>query len=292
MQREKKIVAGKLMSVSFYPIQADGKQLPRGPKKKKSTAAQAKYNKQKATQRTIMLINANFDTEDLFITATYPPDKAPATIEDANRDIDNYIRRVKTKRASEIKRLENFVKKYPDNPEYKKQLKILKRPLKVVMRTAQTDYKSGVNAGKSNFHFHICITGGIDRDKMEDMWPYRINCDRFRPDKFGPEAVGKYMSRQESDGEKVKIRHTRNLEQPKLLKYKDGQISRRGVESIARKRTEDKEYWEKRYPGYKFLRCFARYNEYNGHWYVTALMYRYGEKETVPEWTISEWLDE
>lgn len=64
-----------------------------------------------------------------------------------------------------------------------------------------------------------------------------------------------------------------NLIQP-TEKLRRGRMSARTVEKIALQRTDDREYWESRYRGYKFLRCRASYNPYNGQWYVTALMYR------------------
>ncbi len=291
MQREKKIISGKLLEVSFYPVYPCGRAVPRRPKEKVSTTAQAKYNRTKAVKKAIRDINANFDTDDLFVTPTYFPENAPQTEEQAERDIRNFIRRIKTKRQAELKRLTGLCKAYPENKDYKKQLKVLQKPFRFYYRTERTCYKSGNKAGKSNWHFHLFITGGIDRDTIEDMWPYRINADRFRPDKFGAEAAARYAAKPaEKDNERVKLHHSRNLAEPKTPPPKDGQISKRGVEKLATQRIEDRAYWEKRYPGYKFLRCFARYNEYNGNWYVTTLMYRYDHDP--PEWTISEWLEE
>lgn len=294
MQREQRIISGKLLEANFYPIFADGRRMPRGPKLKKSTAAQEKYNRQKSVKRAIRDINTNFDTDDLFIHPTYAPADAPRTKEEAKRNIDNYRRRIETKRISELKRFEKLLSADPQNKEYRKRIRILKKPFRWYYRLEEVNYKSGPYAGRVNYHYHFFVTGGIDRDTIEDMWPYRINADRFRPDKFGAEAAARYATKpSEKENERVEIHHSRNLKKPRELKPKDGQISRRGVEKLARTRKEDKQYWENRYPGYTFIRCFPRYNEYNGHWYVTVLMYRYeNEKASPPEWTISEWLDE
>ena len=82
---------------------------------------------------------------------------------------------------------------------------------------------------------------------------------------------------------------SRNLSKPKE-RVKDGKISKRTVEKIAQQRADDREYWEKRHKGYRFLRCYSRYNEYNGHWYVTAVMYKTGE--AAPRWEEEEWITE
>ena len=60
----------------------------------------------------------------------------------------------------------------------------------------------------------------------------------------------------------------------------DGRITARGVEKLARERTDDAAYWERRYKGYRFVRAYSRYNSYNGYWYVSVVMYK--TKETAP----------
>ena len=195
MQREQRIISGKLLEANFYPIFSDGRRMPRGPKIKKSTAAQERYNRQKSVKRAIRDINTNFDTDDLFLHPTYAPADAPRTKEEAKRNIDNFRRRIETKRISELKRFEKLLSFDPQNKEYRKRIRILKKPFRWYYRLEQVTYKSGPYAGKTNYHYHLFITGGIDRDTIEDMWPYRINADRFRPDKFGAEAAARYATK-------------------------------------------------------------------------------------------------
>ena len=71
---------------------------------------------------------------------------------------------------------------------------------------------------------------------------------------------------------------------------KDGKITRRGVERMAKERVDDREYWEKRYKGYRFVKCYARYNNFNGYWYVSVVMYK--TAGAPPKWDIKEWLEE
>ena len=63
---------------------------------------------------------------------------------------------------------------------------------------------------------------------------------------------------------------------------------------MAKLRVDDREYWERRYKGYRFLRCFARFNKYNGHWYVSAIMYKADKNELLPDWKVGEdeWMSE
>ena len=50
----------------------------------------------------------------------------------------------------------------------------------------------------------------------------------------------------------------------------------------------DAEYWYIKYKGYKFVRCFSRFNAYNEHWYVAVVMYK--TNKAMPEWTMSDWV--
>lgn len=293
MQREKKTISGPLLEADFYPIYSDGRQISRGPKVKKSTVAQQKYNRAKAKKKAVRDINANFDKDDLLITVTYDAASAPQTEEEAERNMINFRRRIKDKRISELKRYKKLYKEDP-KPEYKKIIKVLEKPFKFYYRTERTDYKSGKYAGRCNWHYHLFITGGLDRDTVEDMWPYMINADRFRPDKFGPEAAAKYAAKPaEQDNEKIKIHHSRNLTPSVVPKPKDGRITKRGVEMLCKIHSEDREYWEKRYKGYRFIRSFPRFNNYNGNWYLTVIMYKIeNTKLKASDFNFDGWTDD
>lgn len=302
MQREKKTYSGPLLETDFYPIFEDGRRIPtRPPKTKVSTEAQKKYNRTQATKKLIRLVNVNFDSTDYLMHPTYSPENAPQTEGEARRDIINYLRRVKTKRASELKRLrkdliaaEEAVTKIPEN-EYlsssvgklKKQIKKLESPFKYIYVIEKQTYKSGIYMGRTNWHFHLFLTGGIDNRTLEEMWTngVRANCNNYQPNKFGPEAAARYMSK-DPQGAK-RFSYSRNLMCP-IEKRKDGKISKRTVESMATLRIDDRDFWEKRYRGYRFVRCYSRFNKYNGYWYVSVIMYK-ADRE-VPQWKENEWI--
>ena len=302
MQREKQTFSGPLLEVDFYPVFDDGRRMPtRAPKTNPSTDEQRKYNQTKATKKFIRLANANFDTTDYLMHPTYPPDKAPATEEAARKDIVNYLRRVKTRRASEAKKLKKNLKaaeeaaaKMPDNTylstnveNLKAEILKLEQPFKYIYVIEKQVYKSGKYAGCINWHFHLFMTGGLDGRTLERMWKNgaRANCNNYQPDKFGPEAAAKYMSK-DPQGNK-RFSYSRNLTKP-TEKVKDGKVSRNTVARMAKERVDDRAYWEKRYKGYRFIRCYNRFNEYNGHWYVSAIMYKTDGE--VPRWEEKEWI--
>lgn len=302
MQREKCTYSGPLLEADFYPVFEDGRRLPaRAPKTKPSTAEQRKYNCTQATKKFIRIANANFDSTDYLMHPTYSPGSAPQTEAEARRDIVNYLRRVKTLRASEAKRLRKDLSAAVDaaskmpKSEYlsasvkrlKAQIAKLEEPCKYIYVIEKQTYKTGIYAGRANWHFHLFLTGGLDSRTLEGMWKngVRTNCNNYQPDKFGPEAAARYMSK-DPQGAK-RFSYSRNLLQPRQ-KTRDGKISRRSVERMAKTLVDDREFWENRYKGYRFVRCFARYNEYNGHWYVSAIMYK--TDGDAPPWKTDEWI--
>lgn len=42
----------------------------------------------------------------------------------------------------------------------------------------------------------------------------------------------------------------------------------------ATERIDDAKYWENRYKGYRFIEAHAAFNEYNGHWYLSVIMFK------------------
>ena len=292
MQREKQLKSGRLLEIDFFPVWPDGRRVPtRAPKSEITSEAQKKYNQQQAVKRTIRKINANFDTGDIWMCPTYEPEKAPSSREEALRDVRNYIRRVKTKRAAELKRLNKLLQIIPNDVGLQERIKRLSAPFKYYGRIEKQVYKSGRYAGLTNWHFHIFMTGGIDRDILEDMWTkgVRVNADRFQPEKFGPEAAARYTAK-DPDGDR-RFFCSKNLIKPTEKKI-DGKISRRSVERMATLRADDRAYWERRYKGYRFIRTFPRFNEYNGHWYLSVIMYRTNNPADLPEWKIDDWANE
>lgn len=292
MIREKQTNSGKLREIDYYPVWEDGRRMPcRAPKQKRTCAEQERYNRISATKKLIRLVNANFDTGDYLMHPTYEPSRAPQDEEQARKNIVNYLRRVKTKRASELRRISELCKNSPDDLRLRAQAEKLAEPFRYIYVIEKQIYKTGVNAGRANYHYHMFMTGGIDRDTLEDMWKFgaRTNVDRFRPEIFGPEAAAKYMSKSPETSKRFIC--SKNLKKPEIPEPKDGRISVRGVEKLAKERCDDREYWERKFKGYRFIRCYSRYNSYNGNWYVSVVMYKSGS-ETMPKWEVNEWIED
>lgn len=310
MQREKLTLSGPLLEADFYPVFSDGRAWPtRKPKSKPTTAEMMKYNRTVAMKKLVRLVNANFTPDDYYMHPTYIQAYAPQNEEEARRDIKNFLRRVKTRRASEAKKLrrerdkingfgaalqiagmnESFYGNVVTEQFSKLTAKIrkLEEPLKYIYVIEKQTYKTGKNKGRVNWHFHLFLTGGLDDRTLEGMWKHgvRTNCDNFQPETFGPEAAAKYMSKDPQGSRRFVC--SKNLKKPRE-KIRDGRVTARGVERMATQRVDDREFWGSRYRGYRFLKCYARFNDYNKQWYVSAVMYR--TDGDPPEWKQEEWL--
>ncbi len=296
MIREKKTVAGKLLQADFYPCWSDGRKMPsKAPKR--SSEAQIKYNNNKAAIEFVRLVNENFDNTDYVTHPTVMSEYALKNEEEARNIILNFKRRVKYRRQKELEKVTKALEALPDiealadqRKELEQKKKKLSAPFKFAYVIGKSTYQRGKNKGKDNWHFHVFMTGGIDRSVIEDMWPkgMRCNVNRFQPERFGPESMARYMINQGQGARKYACSRnmTRKYKNPKI---KNSRLTPSGVERIAKQRVDDAEYWEKKYPGYRFIRCFPRFNKYNGHWYVSVLMWKTSDGP-LPKW--SQWNSE
>lgn len=254
--REQSVYAGKRREVSWYPVWSDGRRVPeRAPKEKRSTKEQEKYNHDQAVKKLLLLVNANFVKGDLLMHFTFDDEHLPSTWEELHRLITNYTNRVK------------YWRRKNNLPE-----------MKYLYSTEMTVRKTGRRAGEINWHVHMFMTR-MPRDLAEDMWPagVRVNADRYNPDRFGYEAAAKYISKDLGFGGK-RFAYSKNLIKPTKGKPKDGKITHRGLQKMILNRAGDAEYWEKKYPGYRFCgyekpaeMCL---NPYNGYWYLTVVLYK------------------
>ena len=303
--RNKKTISGPMLEVDYYPIFSDGRRIPtRAPKTKPSTEAQERYNRAKAKKKIVRLVNANFDNTDFFIHPTYEDWQAPQTEEEARRDIVNYLRRIKSKRKTELKRtsaelaeLEQFYAEKQSKftaarvDKLRHKVKKLSEPFRYLYVMERQEYKSGKRKGQLNWHFHLFATAGLDAETMEELWPYRINCNRYQPEKFGFEAAAKYIAKDPSGNKS--FAYSKNLKQPTVKEPKDGRVTKRYVERIARERVDDREFWEKKFKGYRFVKLIKKFNEFNLNWYVSVVMIKAdtGEPLINPD-AYDDWLDD
>ncbi len=216
-----------------------------------SCEAQKKLNLKNARKQLNRLISTNFTSRDIVVHGTYRDSEMPSCEAEVRRDIQNYIKRIRRWRRKH------------GLPEMKY----------IYVIEAKVSERTGV----LRWHFHM-IMSGMDRDTAEQMWQHGdfTNADRLQPGKKGCEALAKYMIKAPM-GSKRWV-PSKNLDKPKVYKCRDGKISESWLARLAQQRTDDRAYWENKYKGYRFVEANAYYNNFNGHWYLSVVMYK-DEKE-------------
>lgn len=266
--REKKIYCGdKYLEVDIYPytsVQEEVSRRGKRSKRQKVTEPKQKNLNDKISKRYFnQVINANFGEGDLHITLTYSEKFLPESIEEAEKEIGNYLRRVSYRRKKEG--LE---------------------PLKYVL---VTEYKTKKESEKpTRIHHHIITNGGLSRDAVEELWSRRrkkgqkkgepigyVNADRLQvgEDGSGITALGKYLTKDPAGKKRWSSSH--NLKKP-WFRTNDHKYSKREIEKIT-KDLPDHAFWEKKYPGWTLIKndyAFkAEYNEVTG-WAIYLKMCR------------------
>lgn len=257
--REKKIYCGEYYrEVDIYAYtdmqKTASKRGKRSKKVRESEPKQKNLNEQNARRYFIQTANLNFngDSDALHISATYSTKYLPETVEQAEKEVSNYLRRV----------------------QYHREKKGLP-PLKYMLVTS---YNTGKDGEKPiRIHHHILMNGGLDRDEVEELWRKRkrkgqkkgdrigfCNADRLQQEESGISALCNYLVKQGAGKKRWTSSH--NLKRP-YSRTNDGRWKRKQLERIAKERP-GREFWEKKYPGWILTDddygIQYRYNDYTG----------------------------
>lgn len=255
--REKKIYCGtEYLEVDIYNI-GEGQLLNsrRGKRSKKKTVSAPKQkdlNDKNSRRYFVQLSNANFGKYDYHVSLTYKDEYLPQTLEEAEKEVGNYLRRISYRRGKEGL-----------------------SPLKYILVTSYSTKKG--EDKPIRIHHHILINGGLSREEVEDLWCKRkkkgqekgerigyVNADRLQPDDNGIEALCNYLIKHPRN--KKRWSSSQNLTKP-YSRTNDRKYRAKKIETLA-KSLPGVEYWEKQYPGYTLIRSDyaerAEYNEYTG----------------------------
>ena len=233
----KNIKSGKeIAEVMIYPSFYNRADMPHTKKKRETKPSQKNLNDKNARRYFTQTANLNFgsDPEALHVTATYSGKYLPDTVEQAEQEATNFLRRVQYRRKKE------------GLP-----------PLKYMIVTAYTTKRNSETPVR--IHHHIIMNGGLDRDVVEDLWRKRrrkgqkkgdkigfCNADRLQADENGIAALCTYLVKQGCGKKRWNSSH--NLERP-YSRTNDGKYNRRQIEKWA-KEHPPREFWEKKYPGW------------------------------------------
>ncbi len=238
--RESVYICGDYMDAEVYPVfQPAGKRRARC---KPTSEIQEKINQRNAEKMLTRLVHANFTGADLALHLTYgiPPE----TLEEAKRDLYNFIRRV------------NRAREKAGLPK-----------MKYIHRT-----EVGGRGGR--FHHHLILSGGLDRDKLENLWGKGFaNSKRLQFGEDGITGLAHYMAK-----ERITYRRwsgSRNLIKPEPM-VRDGALGRADTEEMAEAIEGKKawQYFEERYPGFLLTDAEHTQNSVNRGVYIRVDMRR------------------
>lgn len=239
----------KYIEIDLFPYLETDKPATRKRKEKVTCPKQKKLNNKRARRYFAQLVKSNFDDGDLHVTLTYNQKHLPATTEEAEKELKNFLLRIRRKRKA-----------------------LGLDALKYIYVTETT--KTG------RVHHHIIMNGGLERDDVEKLWSKRkesmgyANADRLRADEEGLEAIAAYLSKDPKGRRRWCA--SRNLRKPEVS-VSDTKTSKRKFYELA-KCPEDcqavKDYFESRNHDYILTRFEKYYNDEIGTWMLRAKMAR------------------
>ena len=267
--REKIYRCGYYLEADIFPVFAKANKR-RKAKYRPTSDMQSRLNQRNAERYITRLLNDNFTEEDISVTLTYNDEYLPSTLEEAEADVYNFLRRLKRLRKK--------------------------------LGLAEIVYVKILGQGR--IHFHIPMTGGVDDKAIQRLWPYGYaNIIHFEFNENGIEGHAKYIATQfeeldeidifsmfdinevsgevtEKDGYvssrtkgKRRFSCSRNIKRP-VAEEHDGRISAARVEELCTVDSGSRSAFEKMYPGYYLADCKPYYNADNGGYYLHVRMYR------------------
>ena len=245
LYREKKYVCGEYLEVDIFPVYK--KQRSRSKKAKPTSEVQKRLNQRNAERKLIRLINTNFTKRDIRFDLTYDDDHYPDSPEEAQKQCQNFLRRVKYARK-----------------------KLGLPPLKYVFVTE-------VGNEKGRLHHHIVMSGGMDPNDLSELWGRGIT--DLKPLKFtdqGIPGIAIYLIKFPILGKRWCA--SKNLSKP-VETERTGRLPQYKVQEWNNSGMDNKKEIERTYEGYTLSDIKPYYNEVNGGYYVTLLMMKKPQKK-------------
>ena len=276
--REKKVDCGGYREVDIIPRTDDAEQATKGARRKRhqvSAPKQKNLNEKNAKRYLVQLGNGNFGPGDLHVCLTYAPGHLPASSEEAEKIITNYLNRIAYRRK-----------------------KLGLPPLKYILVT-EYGYAKDDEAQEHpiRIHHHVIMNGGLDRDIVEMMWTSQrinwrkyeadhsyadtveklgwVNADRIQTNENGVEALCKYIMKNPRG--KKRWSSSRNLVRPEELPPADHKYSRGEVARLAKSDDHGREFFVKQFPNYNIVEIRPEYYDETG-WHIYLKMWKRPKK--------------
>lgn len=254
----KEIRAGEQFEVEIYPEFSKADDIPAGGRiKKDNSTAQKNLNDKNARKYVERLLNENFSDADIWVTLTYGDGKEPKSMDEAIKNMQNYIRRL------------NYQRK--------------KRGLPSARYIYITEYDPDAEI---RWHHHLVIDGMMDMDTVESTWKKgrRNETRRLNKDEYGLTGMSHYITKEKNraKGEK-RWNSSQNLKQfrvrkvhskPPVAGQKQYRPVGRYVDTFIKDRDAIEQQMTKWYPEYDFTESGVYYNDFNGMFYIRTRMRR------------------
>ncbi len=258
----KEITAGEQFEIEIYPEFSKLSDVPEsGRIKKDNSSAQKNLNDKNARKYVERLLNQNFDTSDIWITLTYSNGEEPKSMEEALRNMQNYIRRINYRRG--------------------------KRGLPPAKYIYITEHSPDEEI---RWHHHLVMDGMLDMDMVEATWKKgrRNETRRLEKDEYGLSGMSHYITKEKDrrKGEK-RWNSSTNLKQFRVRKVYHKKKGSSGNYSLVGKfvneMVKDYEVLKKQmlswYPSCDFTAAEVYFNDFNGMFYIHTRMKKRKEGE-------------
>lgn len=242
--RERKHYCGDYLEVEIFPVYTKAK--GRGKRKKPTSAIQQRLNQRHAEGKLRRLLHTNFTEDDLFVTLTFDDAHLPASVEDAQRLLQNFLRRLK--------------RRYSKAEAELKYVYILEN-----------------GAKHSRLHAHMVVSGGLSQEDLAALWNMgEVSAAYLQFDQNGLVALAKYFTKGDAQngGKSITWKRwvaSRNLDKPEVVE-RDGRLPHRKMAGLCED-GGDTDYLETQYNGYEIAPYSVQTSEdiYGGYYLAAVL---------------------
>lgn len=250
------------LEIDLFPWFEVEKRYTRKRKEKVTCPKQKSLNTKRAKRFFCQLVKTNFGAGDLHLTLTYNAQFLPENVEDAEKEVRNFLRRI-----ARLRKKKNLP------------------ALKYIFLTEQ-----GVKSKR--IHHHVIINGGLTRDEVEMLWarPKRkceekgralgdCNADRLRTDERGLERLASYLAKDPKG--RRRWTPSQNLKKPEVT-VSDTKTSRRKFIQLVllpEDAEEVRAHFEKQYPDFAVTEVRKEWNEITCTWALYVKLHRKKEIE-------------
>lgn len=251
VREQRHVCVDNYMEIDLYPISEREKGASLSAKRRQaSSRIQQNLNARNARRYFIQLLNANFTESDIHWTGTYDDAHLPDSIEQADHDLELFLRRVRSQSR--------------------------KRGLPAPRFIAVTEWREeGDGLPAVRVHHHVVLSCGLSRDELERLW-YRgkdkerlgiTNADRLQFDRESLERLANYLTKYTN--RKRRWRQSRGLEKPQRPRPNDGKYTRRQLERLVTSGAVfDSEFWRRKYQGWEINDITPIQNDVTKEWSI------------------------